>query len=348
MKLRNKLILSCAALAAVATTAVSTTFAWYTSNEKVTVGTITANTKNSGADLLMIADGLKATTTGTGTTATTAVSEVQLGDLAWNTEILSITTNAMDTSTGANAQLTPLAYNAVNVDAGTNNGALVPLTEVTVEGNKVMKTSTSTSDSTSGYLHFVLYLKNAGADARTINMHINNLRNTAANTAALPTKSIVNPDVNRKYMGLTSGNSYSVDALRVAAVDVEYTPIDDSTLGSLDKEVVYNLSSAISSPSFLGTVDPTKTDYSAHSYYNAVMTPDLDTADTYNKETSTFTSLGAASGVNLPVTLPAANVEDDYYKLDFKVFINGWDKSCFDGCQGQSFTFDLDFQVVRS
>jgi len=54
MKLRNKLILSCAALAAVATTAVSTTFAWYTSNQEVTADEIKASTSSNSDALLLI------------------------------------------------------------------------------------------------------------------------------------------------------------------------------------------------------------------------------------------------------------------------------------------------------
>ena len=56
MKLRNKLILSCAALAAVATTAVSTTFAWYTANTEVTAGTLTAETEAGSDKLLLISE----------------------------------------------------------------------------------------------------------------------------------------------------------------------------------------------------------------------------------------------------------------------------------------------------
>ena len=54
MKLRNKLILSCAALAAVATTAVSTTYAWYTSNQEVTADSIYAETSSNSDALLLI------------------------------------------------------------------------------------------------------------------------------------------------------------------------------------------------------------------------------------------------------------------------------------------------------
>jgi len=56
MKLRNKLILSCAALAAVATTAVSTTYAWYTSNTKVTASGVNSGSASVGSALLLIKD----------------------------------------------------------------------------------------------------------------------------------------------------------------------------------------------------------------------------------------------------------------------------------------------------
>ena len=54
VKLRNKLILSCAALAAVATTAVSITFAWYTNNTEVTAKGVTGTTATSDQSVLMI------------------------------------------------------------------------------------------------------------------------------------------------------------------------------------------------------------------------------------------------------------------------------------------------------
>lgn len=54
MKLRGKLILSCTALAAVATTAFSTTYAWYTANSTVTATGIQASTASAASDALQI------------------------------------------------------------------------------------------------------------------------------------------------------------------------------------------------------------------------------------------------------------------------------------------------------
>ena len=54
MKLKNKLVLSCVALAACATTMVSTTFAWYTSNTEVSATGAQGHTATTGTDTLLI------------------------------------------------------------------------------------------------------------------------------------------------------------------------------------------------------------------------------------------------------------------------------------------------------
>jgi len=345
MKLRNKLILSCAALAAVATTAVSTTFAWYTSNTEVTVGTITANTKNSGADLLMIADGLS-TTTKAGDT------EVALDALKWDTKITSIITNA--------AEMTPLAYNgkvkgvtyASTAETTNTPGAL---TTIVSDGDatapKMITDTKSTDDA--GYLHFMLYLKNGATTAKNVTMKVTNLTNVTAATA-LPTKSIINPTSNRTNLGLQStatDTSYTVNALRVAAMDLEIASVvdgaftGDSGARVVADETVYSMKSALGSSASFGDTLGTSTTYDAHAYYNSVMNPDLNTSDTFNKETASFVSLGGSNGVNINVKVPAAASANDFIQLDFKIYLNGWDKACFDACQGQQFTFGLTFSI---
>jgi len=187
MKLRNKLILSCAALAAVATTAVSTTFAWYTANDTVTAGGISATTNDAGSDLLMIADGLERTGAGT-TQSPYAYTNKALGSLKWGTSVETVTFDP-------NTKLMPLAYNS--------NHALVDIVEdvdAESETKGKMITSSSTSDAEAGFLRFVLYLKNGGTAAKTVVMTLTNLTNTTAATA-LPTKSILNSADTYTYFG---------------------------------------------------------------------------------------------------------------------------------------------------
>lgn len=92
MKLRKKLLLSLAALAACATTFVSTTFAWYTTNTKVEANNVTGASADSGAASIFISgDGSKwyqkvdATSTGDDkfTVSSTTLSPVTLKDGEW-------------------------------------------------------------------------------------------------------------------------------------------------------------------------------------------------------------------------------------------------------------------------
>jgi hypothetical protein len=382
MKLRNKLILSCAALAAVATTAVSTTFAWYTSNTVVTAGPLTADTKNSGDDLLMIADGYSATKDAQN--KVTAVSEKTDATLEWTTSITEI--NMLPT------ELLPVAYNGKvkgatynEVEAATDTaGALVDLTAnytavttgATFNANETYYTrsgsaepytytkanitqtnfvadgtlytaksvtSSATSDASTKILHFVLYLKNAGTTDKYVKMAVTGLATKAA--TALPSKSIIDPSNNRGYMGLSgSETSYKVDALRVMGLDVEISSVADGDIANMTaaNETVYDLKSADSALTFHDTITG---EYSAHSYYNAIMATDLDTTDQYNQNTTEFQSLGSTSGVRINAQVPAAAEDNDYIRLDFKLFLNGWDTACFDACQGQAVSFGLKFEI---
>jgi len=392
MKLRNKLILSCAALAAVATTAVSSTFAWYTSNEVVSVDTITAKTQNSGADLLMIADGQKINDSG-------IVQDVSVGDLKWGTTIEHITLSGATVSgTFKPTEMTPLAYNGT-VDnashaANTTGGALVGYadTYVAATGNyvegttyykdntgsavvdttgfdnttsvasyfvKKLGTSSATTDS-AGYLQFVLFLKNAGTSEKNIKFRFTDLtyETTKAN---LPAKSIVDPVHNATYIGLgSSAVNYTVNALRVAAVDIEVKAYTSSGVGALQDESVYALNTAVASPTYNDDAASVPAN-GAHNYFNAIMDTPLNTADAKNVNTETFKNLGAANGTYLTdatttgsgtsavstanAKLPSAATVDQGFQVTFKVFLNGWDKWCFDACQNQTLTFDLAFNV---
>ncbi len=113
MKLRNKLILSCAALAAVATTAFSTTFAWYTSNTKVTADNVSGTSANSGSQLLMIADGKKETADDTDPdNIVYTYSNVGGTAAKWGTSIANVTETRKE--------LRPLAYVTDDAAAATS------------------------------------------------------------------------------------------------------------------------------------------------------------------------------------------------------------------------------------
>ena len=83
-KLGLKLGLSCAALAACATTLVSTTFAWYTSNDTVKAEGITGKTSEQDATLLLISRTGKVGSWGA--TVTIDSSAVTLDPVAYGSE----------------------------------------------------------------------------------------------------------------------------------------------------------------------------------------------------------------------------------------------------------------------
>jgi len=206
MKLRNKLILSCAALAAVATTAVSTTFAWYTSNDEVTASNISGASANSGSELLLIsADAHK-----------------------WGTSIEDVIENP-------NTELTPLAYVANSTPTGTDKTSNVLVGMTTNASTKKVETKTAAADA-SGYLGFTVYLKNASTTAKALNMNIVSLTNTST---ALPAKSIIGNTA--QFVGLKSSETeYTVNALRVLAMDLEVYKTTDGTNFTFVSEAAYD------------------------------------------------------------------------------------------------------------
>jgi len=323
MKLRNKLILSCAALAAVASTAVSTTFAWYTSNKTVTASGIQASSEDSGAKLLMIADGLK-----------TNGELEETAKLSWQTKITDLheyqPTNGM----------VPLSWN----------------------GNSLQALDTSTSKTgadpenhadASGYLHFVIYLRNAstGADA-DVSMTFTTLDNVAANHtdamtfANLPTRGVVKGETYTNRLSTSSNANYKVDATRVLAVNIEKTIVGDTTTTS---ETTHKF---VKNAYLTGDNDAaTVSGGSAVAYYNDVMQPAtaLDATSDTTKGTGAFgDSITVGTAVSSFVTVPSDKTGDasKYVKLDFKVYLDGWDANCYDACQGQYFNFALSFTAA--
>ena len=306
MKLRKKLLLSCAALAACATTMVSTTYAWYTSNTEVTAGNINGTTAASGSELLLISQD-----------ATN-----------WFTAI----ENVNETAT----QLVPMQYNK-----GTDN---------TEQGTLGSMGSTKGSDG-DGFVEFSLYLKNASTSAGNLKVQITEITNTTG--ATLPAKPVVG--ANHKYIGIAASNStYTVDMMRALCMEIEvYNNTQGApTTWNLRTDNVYeleqhatlkddSLKGSTASTSAIGDTDADKTGkFSAHQYYNAVMTENIALTDS-----TVFGTWDKNSKLDLG-TLPTAGTaatNNTYLKVTFKLFLNGWDLACFDACQGQTFKLGLKF-----
>jgi len=355
MKLRNKLILSCAALAAVATTAVSTTFAWYTSNDEVTASNISGASANSGSELLLIsADKTK-----------------------WGTSIADVTENPSEA-------IIPLAY-AVGQGEGTgkinpSDGSTGNLVAQSIVDKKLVSPIAAT-EAASGYVGFTVYLKNASTSAKALNMNIESLTNTtknASNNPYLPDKNIIGDGA--QFLGLaSSASNYTVNALRALCLDLEVWSTTDGTNFTFVSETVYDLETITDTDIFdiskvagstvadslsgksAGAVTEKTAEqiaagyalgnkFNAHQYFNSIMSPDQVIEDTTQDPTTksnmpasgTVTALVSAANFATAGTSATAN---NFLMLKGKIFLNGWDLACFDACQGQTFNLDLSFDV---
>ena len=337
MKLRNKLILSCAALAAVATTAVSTTFAWYTANTDVTADGVKAKTIAGSDKLLLIsADGKKGT---------------------WGSSI-TLTNNA----TFEPVSFESNKYYEFNQTLVAANKYAGPDTtkEVTVD---------PTVQATSGkVLNYNIYLRNGGSTAFDVKVTSFKITNTtAASQTGLPSKTVL-----KTSSGLTTtaqgGATYTCDLMRALVVRVQKASVtgntgdggydaDDLTAVSTTGNNATNLYNLDSYTTYGDTVGSTD---NAHTYYNAVTGKTLvksDKTTTNTADTLTTAALpvdaaasAAKTGAWNIINVPAANADaslQDYVVLNFQVFLNGWDLFCFDAVQGQDITIDMAFSVIE-
>jgi len=333
MKLRNKLILSCAALAAVATTAVSTTYAWYTSNREVTAGTVTGKTASNGDDLLLISR--------TGV-ANSWSSSVNLNDVA--------------------VDFIPV-YKAAD-------GKFY-----TMGVNSTTKKEDLSTETTSGFITFDLYFKSGNDSNLTVNVKQFNL--TVANNNDYLAKSTLTTT------GLGNvGATYSANLLRALTMEMSIGNTKEAKSGktpaapSTSTASAYQFDSKASGDSL---ADSAASGYNAHTYYNAVLgtsiTEALDGSIAYRTATTTESTWTAGSDTREDLyktngkvaangsvtgwsfgqtgsgTASTAGTDDtgiSILKVHFEIYLDGWDKACFDACQGQNIALDMVFESPLS
>ena len=346
MKLRNKLILSCAALAAVATTAVSTTYAWYTSNTDVSASGVQASTAAGSDKLLLISD--------TGAKGT------------WGSSI-TLTNNA--------------SFEPVSYESGTyyEFNQTLSAGKAGPDTSKALTIADNTQTTTGKVLNFNIYLMNGGDTDFNVKLTKFTIENTTGivdeqTPMLLPTKTIMKSGV-----GLTTSTenspTYTCNLLRALVIRTRKTTVTGDTgnggytasnLTDLTKTEgagesavsnnLFNLDSYVTS--FGDTVGASD---NAHTYYEAVTGKQLVQSDGTTHQVAdtlttaafpvTYTQSASKAGAWDMITVPAANedpAKQNYVVINFQVFLNGWDLYCFDAVQGQSLTFDMAFSVVQS
>lgn len=320
--LKRKLFLSIASLAVCAATLVSTTFAWYTSNTEVSASNVTGTSQANSAGLLLISK------TGAEGTFTNSV------DLNINT-----------------SQLQPVQYTPKESAAPTlntwNPGSNVADGAASPAGND------GAAAATGAYIKIDLWFRGvAGGDSPTgVPVYLKNLTLTNSTVGALPAKDILS-----NGGGLTASQSqttYTVDILRT--IMIGYT-VETGAPNQVDNPSAYAYTFGSQ-----GMLDPEglcqiKTDslsslgdkYDAHAYYEAVTGNSLGDAtekDPILAEDSAANEVNVlAAGTQIKLgTTPNSTAAYNALKVTFYVFINGWDKACFDAIQGQTFTLSLGF-----
>jgi len=324
MKLKGKLILSCAALAAVATTAFSTTYAWYTANSTVTANGISASTAQAASDAL----------------------QISLDGNTWSASV-----DLTSKLTGKTA-LVPVERTAVDKSVGTYK---------TWDPNNNAPKDAAIDTPVGSVVQFDLYFRNIGVASSSVQVSgaaIANVSKVSAaeNAAAgLPTQKLLS-DIG-SYT--TAANpTYTVDILRALDLEIaiQTIVIDEGKVVSVSSLTGENANSVTTWTS-ANTLD-----YSLHGSHDKTSvykdTLDEDAASGYNAHTyynavkgANITTTGAAEGTNFAPSNDAMIKLSDttgqtIVKTTWTIYLNGWNKACFDACKGQNITMSLTFNAV--
>ena len=308
-KLGLKLGLSCAALAACATTLVSTTFAWYTSNDSVKATGITGKTSEQDGTLLLISKLGTKGSWGASVDLSKETAGVVLDPLAyvdgayygWNPDANAVA------STPAEANKTAGSYISFTLYFKSGSGADLP---VNVE--EVTLTNTTKTLPTKSVLA-------AGTGSTDATYSIDMFRATNIATTVYNTKEVEKdaPAVAES----TTRTCYYLDS---------YASADDSfEEGTSNAHEYYNNVKSLKE----NTTEETSDD-------------PIDTKKTSSESgqkdfKTDFAKTGTTIG-NTGVGGDASGL-DNCLAVRFDIYLDGWDVACFDACRQQTFTLQMSF-----
>ena len=356
MKLRNKLILSCAALAAVATTAVSTTFAWYTANDSVKAEQINAQTSQTDDTLLLIS---KTGKSGSWGAKVEIGSNVTLNPVSYEAEESYVKTADTDIAAGKKYyELNASTYSEVASPVKTNLANYYEKINAKSyhtwnnTGNAINAAEATGGITSADYLSFYLYFKSGSSQNLSVRVKSFTLTNTKA--GELPTKSVL-------AEGTTStNNTYTVDMLR-ALNFVTSTEAGTEVASSANSPVVtasaartaYNCNSLAGTDSLTGdtaaATDSTWANkYNAHHYYNKVKGASISESKLASESTTSIDTF-AAAGFVVGQTGAGANSSglDNILMVKFDIYLDGWNAACFDAVRQQGFSLVMEFDAVE-
>lgn len=317
-KFGRKLFLSCAALAACATTLVSTTFAWYTSNTEVKATNISATSSNSvDASSIYIAN-----PTGYTSNFPTAVGNYG---------------SYVDPTAVSTTQLEPVYYN-------TSDNTYKKLKEVGADKTTITYDTEVKGDVLEYYI-FISTL-NAASSATAIYLSSFTFENTIG-TAALPTLPAGNVEAGT---GIEAAGDFGVDIRKAIKMNYTATQITTSATTVPTESTTVKVCD-------LGKLGTYKTDVNiakdnsnnpqpnAVGYYNKMTGNNIAVpGEDYYSAGSDVTTVAAGSGSAI------ATIDKDSYgvMLHFVFYLDGWDEYCYDVCRKQGIKVAMTFTTSDS
>ena len=306
MKLKGKLIMSAAALAACAATLTSTTYAWYTTNTEVSANGISGATASSGDTSIFISK-----------------DHDEWGQ--------TVTITSSDTNGNFSAaKLIPLQ----NSTAGAGFSSMKKLEDsVTAAANDVLtfslyvKTAVTTLESPID-LYLSKFIVTATSVTEADNL-LNGKTVTDAGATSLGTYGINTTT----SASVTSVKKYGVDATRALSMTTKAV-----YAGGTEFNGLYDLANCGRKYDSTGAAQGEDVD--ALKYYNSVMGTTLAIPNGYNTNLTTFDSTKSYKIGEVDQT------GNEYTTITFTIYLDGWDAYCFDACKGANFTIDLSFTTV--
>lgn len=357
-KFLGKLILSGAALAACATTLVTSTYAWYTSNTEVTANQISAGT-NSAADnsSLYIAAAQTYSDKKVITSFSNYQNEVTPVFVNSAPTLEPVFYNGTDKSFKKMESTSSDGYTQVGEDAQYNadtiyylkNGDIYSRQIVNVDTFATLKANlytrkpdvvTYAKESTADYVEYVLRFRTANPGTET-SVYVSDFKIASSGESAQTALAY------GAGTGIDKAGTYDVDLLKALKMKITATPATNEDL-SLEttnetpysgtaEENIYGLESfAQKKDSNIAALGA-----NAIGYYNTVLGKNIvtPTAD-YNVGTEIV-----ADGTNIVLfKIPATG----YVEVRFSFYLDGWDTYCYDVCRKQTFNVQMNFSTSSS
>ena len=302
-KLGRKLILSAVALGAVATTAVSTTFAWYVSNDTVSSNAITGKTESAASDALQISlDGAEWKTK-----VTPIDSDNSFQPVAYNSSAKKY--YLMDGTTEVDANSSSVLHFSLyfrNLSAAT--------------GTKLYMKAFNLQNTTSKYTNLPLLADLTTTIKQNTTYNVDLLRTLRANITVTPiTVTNAGEQASDGTSGTAATTGYTLSGYHNKDVQgYQADTLDETDATGYNAHTYYNTVKGLSSGN-TGYIDTTDSDGNAD-----------DSATNMYNTIGNYIDLGTCNGTT-------------YVKVDFVIYESGWSLACFDAVKAQTISLAMDF-----